>query len=88
MLLEWHPSRAAVAAIVVAAAGGSYVFQRARYVLFSVCITVYAVALLAFVGQAERAVAISRIVATLLGATIGLGVQLVDEIVGIVERGG
>jgi hypothetical protein len=87
VILTWHPSRPAIAALVVAAAGGSYVFHRATYGLFSACVTIYAVALLSFLGQAEREVAVSRIVATLLGAAIGLGVQLVDSVVAIVERG-
>jgi hypothetical protein len=82
-----HPTRPVIAALVVTAAAGTYLFQKASYGLFSCCVTVYAVAVLAFLGQTGHDVAVARIIATLVGAAIGLGVQLVDSIVVIVERG-
>lgn len=88
VILALRPPPEIAATLVVAAAAGTYVFHKATYGLFSACVTIYAVALLAFLGQAGREVAVARIVATLLGAAIGLGVQLVDEIVAVVERGG
>lgn len=87
VIANLHPSRPAIAALVLTSAAGTYLFQKASYGLFSCCVTVYAVAVLAFLGQTGHDVAVARIVATLLGAAIGLGVQLVDSIVVIVDRG-
>jgi hypothetical protein len=87
-ILAWHPSRPVLAAAVAVAAAGTYVFHRATYGLFSAFITMYAVAILAFTGQPERGIATARIVATLVGAAIGLGVQLIDDLLEIVNRGG
>jgi uncharacterized membrane protein YccC len=58
------------------------VFQKATYGLLSACITMYVVFVLSRAGLPERQVAGARIVATGLGAVIGLAVQLVDGALG------
>jgi hypothetical protein len=86
-ILASHPSRPVLAAGVALSAAGTYVFHRATYGLFSAFIAIYAVSLLAFTGQPERAIATARITATLVGAGIGLGVQLIDDLIEVVNRG-
>jgi len=70
-----HPGPGALGMLVGAAALGAYVFQKATYGLLSTFVTMYVVFLMALAGQPERDVAAARIVATAVGAAIGLAVQ-------------
>jgi hypothetical protein len=72
------PSKPVLAALVALAALGAYVFQKATYGLFSACVTAYVVFILSFAGAPDRRVAAARIVATALGAAIGLAVEGAD----------
>jgi Fusaric acid resistance protein-like len=69
------PSKPVLASLVALAALGAYVFQKATYGLFSACVTAYVVFILSFAGAPDRRVAVARIVATALGAAIGLAVE-------------
>jgi hypothetical protein len=71
-------SKPVLAALVAIAAFGAYVFQKATYGLFSACVTAYVVFILSFAGAPDRRVAVARIVATALGAAIGLAVEGAD----------
>jgi hypothetical protein len=72
------PSTPVLAALAATAALGAYVFQKATYGLFSTFVTAYVVLVLSFAGAPERQVAVARIVATALGAAIGLAVEATD----------
>jgi Fusaric acid resistance protein-like len=72
------PSKPVLASLVALAALGAYVFQKATYGLFSACVTAYVVFILSFAGAPDRRVAVARIVATALGAAIGLAVEGAD----------
>jgi Fusaric acid resistance protein-like len=82
ILVAIHPAPGALIALVAIAALGAYVFHKATYGLFSACVTTYVVFLLSFAGQRAREIELARIVATLLGAAIGLAVQWADDVRG------
>jgi len=82
LLLSTRPPRVALACLVGAAAFGAYTFQKATYGLFSAFVAMYVVFLLALAGLPEEQVAVARIVATLVGACVGLAVQIADSALG------
>ncbi len=82
VVLALRPAPLALGGLVVASAFGAYLFQRATYGLLSVCVTAYAVFLLSYAGLPEAEVAVARIVATSVGAAIGLAVHAADALGG------
>jgi hypothetical protein len=80
LLMASHPPLGLVGALVLGAAFGAYLFQRATYGLFSTCVGMYVVFVRSLLGAAEEEIAVARVIATLLGAAIGLAVQLADDL--------
>jgi hypothetical protein len=78
-IVALHPSWGVLAVLVVLAAFGAYLFQKATYGLLSACVTAYVVFLLSLAGQPERQVAMARVAATALGAVVGLVVEGAGE---------
>jgi hypothetical protein len=77
-ILLSHPGPVALAVGVSIAAFGSYLFQKASYGLLSACVTIYVVFIFSLAGVPEEQVAMARIVATALGGSIALVVQVAD----------
>jgi hypothetical protein len=71
-----RPHGAALAALVVVFAWASYAVLRVNYALFAVCITAYVVFLLAYTGLPEARVVEFRLINTVLGGVLSLGVSL------------
>jgi hypothetical protein len=79
LLLAVHPGRPGLALLVLVAAFGAYLFQKATYGLFSAWVTAYVVFLYAFARpDSGQGVAEARILATALGGGIALAVQGAD----------
>lgn len=81
VILLLHPGAGLLACAVAVAAFGSYLFQKASYGLLSAWVTIYVVFILSLAGQPEQDVALSRILATALGAVVAVGIQLGDWLV-------
>jgi hypothetical protein len=81
LLVATHPPVAVEIAFVAVAACGAYTFQRATYGLFSGFVSMYVIFILSLAGSPAGEVARTRIYATLLGATIGIAVQVADEVI-------
>jgi uncharacterized membrane protein YccC len=80
LLLALHPPSLVLATLVAVAAFGAYIFHKATYGLLSAFVTAYVVFLLSFAGVPEGQVAVARIVATAIGAAIGLAVHAADTL--------
>ena len=78
VLLGLQPEPAWLAVLIVAAAFGAYLFQKATYGLFSASVTLYVVFILSFIGLPEGQVSIARIVATVLGSAVALAIHGLD----------
>jgi hypothetical protein len=86
ILLGLRPPLAWIGALVAAAAFAAYLFQKATYALLSASVAAYAVFLLSFAGVPEGQAAFGRIVATALGALVGLAVHGADALSKIASR--
>jgi hypothetical protein len=67
-----RPSEWIVAAVVTAAAFGSYTLLKVNYLAYSICITTYVAFLLSLNGMPEPVVAADRVIGTLAGGLAAL----------------
>jgi uncharacterized membrane protein YccC len=75
-ILWLRPGTAGLIALFTGASFAAYVVVRANYLLFSVCVTSYVVFLLAFAGLPSGATVEDRLVSTVIGGTLALGVYM------------
>jgi hypothetical protein len=78
LLLSLRLDATFLAILIVAAAFGAYLFQKATYGLFSASVTLYVVFILSFIGLPEGQVSVARIVATVLGSAVALAIHGLD----------
>lgn len=70
-----RPSQPMTAALIVAAAFGSYSLLRVNYLAYSICITAYIAFMLTLAGAPEPVVAVNRVVGTVAGGLAALAVH-------------
>jgi uncharacterized membrane protein YccC len=70
-----RPSQPVTAALIVAAAFGSYSLLRVNYLAYSVCITAYIAFMLTLAGVPEPVVAVNRVMGTIAGGLAALAVH-------------
>jgi hypothetical protein len=76
LVVALQPHASVLAVLVIVFAWASYALLRVNYGLFATCITAYVVFLLAFTGLPEPTVVKFRLLNTILGGVISLGIAL------------
>jgi hypothetical protein len=75
------PDTGWLVSLLAGAVFAAYAFQKATYGLLSACVGLYVIFLLSIAGSPAGALARARIEATLVGAALGILVQVADEAV-------